>query len=277
MKVALVGCGLIGGSLALALRRCGMADQVIGHDIDAAAAERARALGILDAIAFDRAAIATTDLILLAVPVRALGPWAHTLAAARTTAIVTDVGSTKAEVVRVAEAALGGRFVGGHPLAGSERAGPDAARAELFEGRRVVLTPTACTDAAALECVTQLWRRVGADVVTMEAARHDHIMAAISHLPHVVAYALVGALATLGAEEFRGFAGGGFTDTTRIAATPAPMWIDVFLENRAPVMAALEAFEGRLAELRRAITTGDASAIGHIIDEARMARTQILT
>jgi prephenate dehydrogenase len=268
MNVALVGCGHIGGSLARALRARGA--RVVGQDRDPAVVQRALALGVVDAAGGTEGA----ELIVLAAPVRAIPECARALAGAD--AIVTDVGSTKATIVRAGEAALGGRFVGGHPLAGSERAGPEAADARLFEGRRVVLTPTERTDPAALARVAAMWRDVGADVATMDAEAHDRVMAAVSHLPHVVAYALAGALAALGVEELRGFAGGGLTDTSRIAATPAPMWVDVFLDNRGPILAALAAFEGRLAALRAAIEAGDGAAIARMIDEARAARARIL-
>ena len=269
MKLGLVGCGLIGGSLALALRARGA--RVIGRDADRRAAERALELGIVDEIG-DPAA---SDVIVLAVPVRSLAACARELGPLAG-AIVTDVGSTKAAVVRSGEALFGARFVGGHPLAGSERAGPDAADARLFAGKRVILTPTPLTDPAARSRVADLWREAGATVVEMDAERHDRILAAVSHLPHVVAYALAGALGALGADSFRGLAGGGLVDTTRIAATPAAMWIDIFLENRGPLLEALDAYEAELGALRAAIAGGDAEAIGRLLDGARAARARIL-
>jgi prephenate dehydrogenase len=267
MKIGLVGTGLVGGSLGLALRARGAV--VVGQDRDPRAAERALARGIVDAIGDVREA----DIVVLAVPVRSIPGCLRELDA---TGIVTDVGSTKAAVVRAGEGAFGGRFVGGHPIAGSERSGPDAADARLFEGRRVLLTPTARTAPEALGRVAAMWREVGAIVVEMDAERHDRVLAAVSHLPHAVAYALAGALGALGADSFRGLAGGGLTDTTRIAATPAPMWIDVFLENKGPLLEALDAFSGELAALRAAVERDDAAAIGAFIDSARAARARIL-
>jgi prephenate dehydrogenase len=270
VKVALVGCGLIGGSLGLALRARGLT--VIGQDRDPAAAERALALGALDAVGSGAGA----DVAVLAVPVRAIPEQAAALPALAPDAVITDVGSTKAAVVRAGEACFGGRFVGGHPMAGSERAGPDAADARLFEGRRVILTPSARTDADARARVAELWRLAGATVVEMDAERHDRLLAAVSHLPHAVAYALAASVGGLGADELRGLAGGGFTDTTRIAATPAPMWVDVFLENRARLLETLDAFSVELGALRAAIERGDGAAIAAHIDAARVARARIL-
>jgi prephenate dehydrogenase len=270
MKVCVVGCGLIGGSLGLALRAQGAT--VVGQDRDRAAADRALELGVLDAIGD----AAGAEIAVLAVPVRSIPACAQALTGLGAAAVVTDVGSTKAAVVRGGEAAFGGRFVGGHPVAGSERAGPDAADARLFAGRRVILTPTPRTEPAALARVAAMWRSVGAAIVEMDAERHDRVLAAVSHLPHAVAYALAGALGALGAESFRGLAGGGLADTTRIAATPAPMWVDVFLENRGPLLEALDAFAGELAALRGAIERGDGAAIAALIAEARAARARIL-
>lgn len=268
MKVGLVGCGLVGGSLGLALRARGAL--VVGQDRDPRAAERALALGIVDSIGVVEGA----DVVVLAVPVRSIPACARALGAV--SGVVTDVGSTKAAVVRGGEAVFGGRFVGGHPMAGSERSGPDAADARLFEGRRVLLTPTARTEPDALARVAEMWRGVGATIVEMDAERHDRVLAAVSHLPHAVAYALAGALGALGADSFRGLAGGGLTDTTRIAATPAPMWIDVFLENKGPLLEALDAFAAELGALRAAVEREDAAAIATIIEGARAARARIL-
>jgi prephenate dehydrogenase len=277
-RVALLGCGHIGGSLALALR--GKVGEIVGHDADTAAATRALERGICDRFAATAAgAAAGADLVILAVPVRSIGPLAAEIAAALVEsggggAVVTDVGSTKAGVVRAGETALGACFVGGHPIAGTERAGPDAADARLFAGRRVLLTPTPRTDPAALALVQQMWRATGANPISMDAAVHDRLMATISHLPHVVAYALAGAIG--GAPELAGFTGGGYADTTRIASTPPRMWIDVFLENRAPLLDLIDHYANHLAALRRAIDAGDAAEIERILSTARAARAGVL-
>jgi prephenate dehydrogenase len=271
MRLGLVGTGHIGGSLALALRRAGHVAEIVGHEHDPEAAARARARGIVDRLA-PLEELAALDLVVLAVPVRQLGAC---LAALPRGPIVTDVGSTKAGVVAAGEGAHGGRFLGGHPLAGTERAGPDAADGELFRGRRVLITPTAHTGGDARAAVEALWRAAGATVTAVEADRHDRMMAAVSHLPHVVAYVLAAAVGDLG-EDLAGFSAGGFKDTTRIASTPAGMWIDVFLENRGPVLDAVAAFRRRLDELEAAIVAGDPAAIDRHIAEARAARARIL-
>jgi prephenate dehydrogenase len=271
MKIGLVGTGHIGGSLALALRRAGRVSSVAGHDRDPAAAARARELGIVDDVV-PIAELAAVELVVVAVPVRQM---AAVCAALPPGPIVTDVGSTKVSVVAAGEAAHGARFVGGHPLSGTERAGPDAADPDLFTGRRVLLTPTELTDPAALVTVSGLWRAIGARVDAIDAERHDRLMAAVSHLPHAVAYALAGAVGDLG-DEVAGFSAGGFKDTTRIAATPAGMWIDVFLDNRGPLLEALAGFRRRLDELEAAIRAGDAAAIDGLIAHARASRAKVL-
>jgi prephenate dehydrogenase len=268
VNVGLVGLGHIGGSLGLALRARGA--RVVGRDRDAAVAERARGLGIVDEVG----EVGGADVVVLAVPVLAIPACAAELHIGGET-VVTDVGSTKRSVVAGCEALFGGRFVGGHPMAGSERAGPEAADAKLFTGRRVLLTPTARTDARAVAAVTEMWRSVGAEVLALDAARHDRMIAAVSHLPHAVAYALVGALAGM-ADELRGLSGGGFVDTTRIASTPAPMWVDVFIDNRDMLLELIDRFSDRLGALRAAIAAGDAAELGRTIDEARRARAAIL-
>jgi prephenate dehydrogenase len=276
MNLALVGCGLVGGSFALALRRAGAISSALGHDADGAAAERAVARGIVERAASLEAAVAAADVVVVAVPVRAIpSVLARIAAAAREGTIVTDVGSTKAAVVRAGDAETRVRFVGGHPLAGTERSGPDAADAALFQGRRVLLTPTARTDAAARETVAALWRAAGASVGELDAEEHDRRLAAVSHLPHVVAYALAGALESSVAE-LAGLAGGGFTDTTRIASTPPARWLDVFVENRDAVLAWLDAYAAELAAWREAIAAADVPRMSARIAAARAARAGIL-
>jgi prephenate dehydrogenase len=279
VKLVVVGLGHIGGSLALSLARAGAAaaDEILGCDEDPAAAERARSLGICHrVVTLEQAAAAGADVVAVAVPVRSIGPVVRRLAELDVRGVVTDVGSTKAGVVRAGEAALGGRFVGGHPLAGTERAGPDAADASLFAGRRVILTPTPRTEPAARERVTAMWQAVGATVIEMDAERHDQVMAAVSHLPHVVAYSLAGAIGALGGAELKGLTGGGFLDTTRIASTPPRMWIDVFQDNRDALLACVDEFQEWVASLRWAILRGDAREIERILVDARTARERIL-
>ncbi len=269
MILGLVGCGHIGGSLARALRQAGAVTRVIGHDRDPATAERARELGIVDEVGLPGGA----DVIVLAVPVLAVPACARALAA-RPEAVVTDVGSTKLGIVRACEELLP-RFVGGHPMAGSEHSGPDAADAGLFRGRRVILTPTPRTDTGALATVAGLWRAAGATIVEMDPERHDRVVAAVSHLPHAVAYALCASLADR-VDDLRGLSAGGFLDTTRIASTPPAMWIDVFLDNRGPIVELLDRYGAELRGLRDAIEARDATRIEALLSSARAARAGIL-
>jgi prephenate dehydrogenase len=279
-RAALVGTGGIGGSLFLALRQAGAIASAVGFDRSTEAAERARARGIVDAVAATAAeAVRGADLVVLAVPVRATAEVCEAIApsvAAAPSVLVTDVGSTKAEVLAAVERALPfpERFVGGHPMAGSERSGPDAADAALFRGRRCLVVPSARARAEAVAECRALWERAGAQVELMDAARHDEAVALVSHLPHVAAFALAAAVGDAAAAE--GLSGGGFVDTTRIAASDPVMWRDIFLSNAGPVLAAIERLDGELSGLRRAIARGDGAAIEAIIERARAGRRRVL-
>lgn len=279
-RVGLIGCGHIGGSLALALKQVGMVREIVAADVSAAALERARALGICDETApTDEDAARGADLVVLAAPVRAIPGIATRIAGVlRDGAIVTDVGSTKLAIVKACEQALEGRghFVGGHPMAGTEKSGPESADPLLFEGRRVFLTPTPRTDGAALATVAGLWEAIGARIVQVDAAEHDRILAAVSHLPHVAAYALAAAAAAQGVERLAGFAGTSFEHSTRVAATAPGIWIDIFLDNREALLPLVDALAARVGQLRQAIAAGDAAEIGRLLVEGRAARQRIL-
>ena len=276
--LALVGVGLIGGSFALALRRAGAVTRVVGFDRDRTALEQGAALGVIDTAADSVSeAVKGADLVVVAVPVRAIGPVLHDVALAlEPHAVVTDVGSTKEDVVRVARDELRerfARFVPGHPIAGREVSGVDAALPELFRGARVVLTPVAETAPDALETVRLAWEAVGAKVVTAQAADHDRIFAAVSHLPHILAFALVSEIAARGnAQELLGFAAGGFRDFTRIAASSPEMWRDVSLQNREALLAEIDAYAARLAIFRELIEKGDGKGLERLMAEARYTR-----
>ena len=273
-RAAIVGVGLIGGSLALAARAAGLIGEVFGLGRSAANLDVARQRGIIDHAVQDPAAIGPVDLVVLAVPVRSTARMAAALLPhLRPGTVVTDVGSVKGEVVAQCEAALPADrpFVGGHPIAGSERAGAAAADAGLFRGAPCVLTPTARTDATALAAVRALWEGVGARVSEMTPAAHDRALAWVSHLPHVVAYALVGALA--GADgQLAALAGGSWRDATRVAASPAELWRDIFLANREAVLAATDAFGAEVARLRAALAAGDEPALLALLERAVVAR-----
>ena len=280
-RVAVIGVGLIGGSFALALRRAGAASTIVGVDRDAQAVERAAALGVIDTAAESASEAAKgADLVVVAVPVRAIGPVLHDVALAlEPHAVVTDVGSTKEDVVRVARNELRerfARFVPGHPIAGREVSGVDAALPELFRGARVVLTPVAETAADAVETVRLAWEAVGAKVVTAQAADHDRIFAAVSHLPHILAFALVSEIAARGnAQDLLGFAAGGFRDFTRIAASSPEMWRDVSLQNREALLAEIDAYAARLAIFRELIEKGDGKGLERLMAEARSTRQSL--
>jgi len=268
----------VGGSLALALRRAGAVASVVGYDRDAQALERAAALGVIDtASASASEAARGADLVVVAVPVRAIGSVLHDVALTLAPeAVVTDVGSTKGEVVRIAGEELRerfARFVPGHPIAGRETSGVDAAAPDLFRSARVVLTPTEATAADALDLVRSCWEAAGGRVATMSAERHDRIFAAVSHLPHLLSFALVSEIAAReDAAELLGFAAGGFRDFTRIAASSPEMWRDIALQNRAALLEEIDRYGARLAVFRELVEKGDGPGLERLMAEARSAR-----
>ncbi len=279
-KVAIFGVGLIGGSLALALDRAQTVKRVVGVGRVGESLARALQLGVIDEVARDDAdAVKQADLVIVAAPVSQTRPILERIAphlGLRT--VVCDVGSTKSGVVEIARLALGARlpqFVPAHPIAGSERSGVDAADAALFDGKRCVLTPTEDTAAHAVERVRDLWTACGAEVVEMSPARHDRIFAAVSHLPHLLAFAYMNAVASGDdAAAKLAAAGAGFRDFTRIAAASPEMWRDVMAANRSAVLRELVEFERQLALARRAIEEGDGAALEALFAAAREARLQ---
>ncbi len=281
MKVAILGCGLIGGSLAAALRRRNLASSIVGHDRDADACAQGVAAGLLDASADDaRQAVHHANLIVLAVPVGAMPALLAQIAGALApTAVVTDVGSTKADVLAAARAALGPafeRFVPAHPIAGSERSGLQAADPDLFEGCNVVLTATGETRADARARIERMWRSCGARIAHMDAGEHDRLLASVSHLPHVLAFALVARIAgESDAQRRLSFAGPGFRDFTRIAASSAPMWSDIALANRDAIGRELRSLIGTLQQVDRALAAGDAAWLQQLFELASRTRRQM--
>jgi len=280
MKLALIGCGLLGGSLAAAWRRAGRIAAVSGHDRDPAQAERALAQGIADQVVSTAAeAMRGADVVVLATPVGAMEAlFVEAARHARADAIITDVGSTKAGIIAQARAALGGRFsrfVPAHPIAGGAIPGIDNASADLFAERWVVVTPQPDTDACALEWVEDSWRACGAAVERMEASEHDRIFAAVSHLPHALAFALVDLISAQpdGARKLQ-FAGAGFRDFTRIAASDPVMWRDIALANAPALGAELAAFRARLDALQAALDSGNGSALLRLFERASRVRRE---
>jgi len=277
-RLVVVGLGLIGGSFAKGMRESGLCAEVVGVDLDAASRALAVELGVVDRCETDLAlACKGADVIQLAVPILAMEKMLALLAVMDLgPAILTDVGSAKGNVVRAATQAFGGmpaRFVPGHPIAGSEQSGVEASNASLFERHKVILTPVAETDAAALAVVDAMWRALGADVEHMQVERHDEVLAATSHLPHLLAFGLVDSLAKRNEnlDIFR-YAAGGFRDFTRIAGSDPVMWHDIFLANREAVLRTLDTFRTDLDALRDAVDAGDGHQLLGVFTRARVAR-----
>ncbi len=276
-RLAIVGAGLIGGSLAAALKQADVVGEVIGLGRRRETLEQAKALGLIDVIADSPAQLAGADVIVLATPVAQMKTMLAAIAPhLGEKSVLTDAGSTKADIIAEARKILGKdfpRFVAGHPIAGAESNGPQAARADLFIGRNVVLCTEAETDPAAIERVTALWQGTGAQVVRMDAARHDRIFAAVSHLPHLAAFALVDDLvARSEAEDYFRFAASGFRDFTRIAGSSPEMWRDIALANREALLAELSGYMNKLGEIATALEKGDAAALETIFSRASKAR-----
>lgn len=277
-RLAVIGVGLIGGSLARALRVAGQVREVVGCGRSASNLERAVELGVIDRFSHDPAeAVAGADMVFLAVP---LGAMASTFTAIKDHladgAIITDGGSVKGSVVADAVGAFGfvpPRLVPGHPVAGTEHSGVDASFPELYRNRRVILTPVPQTDGYATERVKAMWETCGAKVTCMEVGHHDEILAATSHLPHMLAFGLVDALARMreNDEIFR-YAAGGFRDFTRIASSSPVMWRDICMANRDALGAMLADFSTEMADLADAIRRGDDAHLLEIFQRAKAAR-----
>lgn len=276
-RVTIAGVGLIGGSLALAARAAGVVGEVVGLGRTQQNLDVALGLGIVDHTTRDpRAAVRDTDFVLLAVPVATMAPLVREMAAAlRPGTIVSDVGSVKASVVRDVSAALppGVRFVGAHPMAGTEESGAAAARSDLFRGTRCLLTPTPDTDSTALAKVRTLWEATGALVEELPPERHDEALAWVSHLPHTIAFSVVNALLAVDPTLHR-LAGPSFRDVTRVAASSVEMWCDILLANAPRVTDAMGRFAAALEALRQLIASGDAAQLREQLVRARAARRQ---
>ena len=277
-RLVVVGLGLIGGSFAKGLRESGVCREVVGVDLDPQSRQLAVELGVVDRCEEDLAlACQGADVIQLAVPILAMEKLLALLAGMDLgQAILTDVGSAKGNVVRAAREAFGAmpaNFVPGHPIAGSEQSGVEASNPQLFRRHKVILTPLAQTDPTALAVVDRLWRELGADVEHMQVERHDEVLAATSHLPHLLAFGLVDSLAkrSENLDIFR-YAAGGFRDFTRIAGSDPVMWHDIFLANREAVLRTLDTFRNDLDALRDAVDAGDGHQLLGVFTRARVAR-----
>lgn len=279
--VVVLGLGLIGGSLALALRNNGFAAACIGWGHREASLRRGVELGVIDRYTLVlEEAVDAADILVIATPTLIADDMLErVLPRLRDRAqppVITDVASVKGSLQRTAERVWGGtppRLVLGHPIAGSERSGVEASNAGLFERHRVILTPMVGNEPSAVELVRAMWQSTGAEVVDMDVAAHDRVLAATSHLPHVLAYALVDALASSDASEdiFR-FAAGGFRDFTRIASSDPVMWRDIAIANRPALLQSIDLFTGHLAELRAAIEAEQADTLLQTFSRAKAAR-----
>jgi len=277
-KVYLIGVGLINGSLARDLKSLGLARVVAGIGRDRQRLEGARSLGVIDEYCLlQDADVSDADAVVIGVPVART---ADSLAAIRSSlsadTLLTDVGSTKCSVIQAAREVFGevpSRFVPGHPVAGSEQSGYEHAQESLFRGRKVILTPVENTDAQALQGIRQMWQATGASVDEMSAQAHDMILAATSHLPHMVAYALVHYLGGRpDADHVFDYAAAGFYDFTRIASSSPDMWTDICVANRDELLRSLDGFAGLLQELRAMISQGDEQALHTILGQAKHLR-----
>lgn len=279
-RLVIIGIGLIGGSLALALRKASAVKQVIGVCQSEATRELALDLGVVDECLTDPvAAVAGADVVVLATPVTTIGSMMELIAPALDQqAVITDVGSVKQFVVKAARASLGehmARFVPGHPIAGTEQSGVAAAFSGLYQQRSVVLTPTAETTDDALRRVSQMWQLIGAKVQTMSDELHDRILAASSHLPHMVAFGLVNTLGEdSNSSEIFELAAGGFFDFTRIASSDPVMWRDIAISNPEAIYNSLAAFRQRIDKLMQLIDAKDGAALADWFSSAKSFRDQ---
>lgn len=282
-RIAIIGLGLIGSSIARAARREGIAEEVVGTSRSAETRKRAAELAFLDTVT-DTAAEAAhgADLAIICVPVAASGAVAKEIAPSLSPgAVVTDVGSVKASVLTDVEPHLpeGVAFVGGHPIAGTEFSGPDAGFAELFEDRWCILTPGVRSTPEAVDTLSAFWRRLGSRVEVMQPEHHDLVLAITSHVPHLIAYNIVGTVAELEEDtqsEVIKFSASGFRDFTRIAASDPVMWRDVFLKNKDAVLEMLGRFTEDLTALQRSIRRGDGPALQELFTRTRDIRRGII-
>lgn len=282
-RVCIVGTGLIGGSMARAMRRNGVCEHIVGFGRNEQNLVKAKQLGVIDEYSIDLAqAVADVSLVVLATPLGAMKTLFEQLKLVKPElAIMTDVGSAKACVIQEAKDVYGeipGEFVPGHPIAGTENSGVEASFAELYDDRRVILTPHDNIDPEALNVVRELWTRIGAQVSEMSAEHHDEVLAATSHLPHVLAFTLVDTLARMNErQEIFDYAAGGFADFTRIASSDPVMWRDISFDNREAIVKMIDRFQDDLSGLRAAIETSDSAYILEIFNRAKNARDNFKT
>ena len=276
-SIAFLGLGLISGSLAGALRGAGWQGELLAWGPRAPSLERGLELGLIDRFTLDlEAAVASADMVVIGAPPKAtadLLPQVLSLAVRGTrgkSPVVTDIASIKGWIVDAADPGYS-RFVPGHPIAGSEHSGVDAAQASLFDGREVILTPLANSEPEAVEAVSQMWRLTGARITTMSVSEHDAVLAASSHMPHMLAYALTGVLDGATQDAMK-HGGGALRDMTRIAASDPLMWREIALTNRASLLDAIDAFDGQLSQLREWIANADGDALDQFFTRCQAVR-----
>ena len=280
-RLAVIGVGLIGGSLARILRERGEVGEIVGIGRGEENLRRALDLGVIDRYEQDPIkGVCGADMVFLATPVCTIAPLLASIASYLAPgAIVTDGGSVKEELVAACERLVpsGCYFVGGHPIAGTEKSGVDASFSTLYKGRRCIVTPTASTDEKALARVVRMWETAGSEVVLMDPVKHDKVVAAISHLPHMVAYSLVHAVADYDGcdESILKYSAGGFRDFTRIASSDPAMWRDIALQNRSAVLEMMDFFTTRYALLRSLVAAGDADGLEAFFAHSREQRDSI--
>ena len=279
-QLGLIGCGLMGGSFALALKRAGLVKRVVGYSKSPSTVEKARRLGVIDVMAESALlAVSGSDIVLIAVPVAASeGTFKAIRHLVDKNVLFMDVGSTKRDVVDAARRVLKERipsFVPAHPIAGREVAGIEYADATLYQGRKVILTPLEQTDPALVQKATDVWAAIGCQVLKMSPENHDAAFAAVSHLPHLLAFAYVNAMtAQPDGREYLSLAGPGFRDFTRIAASDPTVWRDILLSNREEVLRQSEAFRAALEQLERQMRDWNGQSLQQMIQTASDARSQ---
>ncbi len=277
-KVAIIGVGLIGGSLARALKKMHAITSVSGYGRDENNLKKAVSLGVIDTYSLNiEEVVNDADIVVLATPLSTADKLFSAMSTSlKETVVVTDVGSVKSTIVESARANLGDifmRFVPGHPIAGKEESGVEAACGDLFDAHRVILTPVIETDSKALSLITDMWKLTGADVVNLDIEHHDEILAATSHLPHMLAYALVDCLSGMDArQEIFEFVAGGFADFTRIASSHPRMWHDICFSNREQLLRVIDQFSQHLNKIREAIKNDDSGTLLDIFERAKTSR-----
>ena len=281
-RLAIIGVGMIGSSLALALKRAGVVGHVVGCGRNQANLEKGIELGVIDSYQLSIAdAIEAANTVVVAVPLGAMESVFQKISESITDEmVITDVGSAKASVVKIAEACFGaraGQFVPGHPIAGAEKSGVEAGLADLYQNRRVILTPLDSTDPAAITRIEQMWLSCGARIDILGVDHHDKVLAATSHLPHMLAYSLVNYLSNLNEhDEIFNYAAGGFMDFTRIASSDPVMWRDVCISNGDALLSFIEGFKGELDQVSNAIRDQDGERLLQLFGKAKSERDLLI-